>query len=69
MTSCLLLGGRLDLDGPRERGGSEDFLQVRPLLQPSALAASKLGVDQYELWADGLRQHDRARRYQLLLMV
>src|SRR5947208_7633948 len=34
-------------------------LEVGLLFEPCPLTSSELGVDQYELWADGLRLHSR----------
>jgi len=50
----LCFGGRLTLRRAPESRDVEHALEVGLLLEPCSLTSSELGVDQCELWADGL---------------
>ncbi len=39
-------------------------MEVGLLFEPCSLTSSELGIDQYELWADGLRLQGHDRSYQ-----
>ena len=57
--------GSLDLQRLSERSNVEQFLEKNLLFEPRALASSELGIDEYELWADGLGDQDQPlRNYQ-----
>jgi hypothetical protein len=47
-----------------ESGDVEHAFEVGLLFEPCSLTSSELRVDQYELWADGLRLQGRDRSYQ-----
>ncbi len=56
-----LCHGRLTFRGAPESGDVEHALEVGLLFEPCSLTSSELRVDQYELWADGLRLQGRGR--------
>jgi hypothetical protein len=48
---------QLTLRRSGERRGLEHALEVSLLFEPCSLTSSELGIDEYQLWADGLRLH------------
>jgi hypothetical protein len=54
----LIDGWRQTVQRAPEGGDVEHALEVGRLFKPCSLTTSELRIDEYELWADGLRLHD-----------